>query len=126
MSNAPERVTLHRKSAELELQFGADNYRLSAEFLRVHSPSAEVQGHNPTQAVLQTGKQDVNIKRLEAVGNYAVKLVFDDGHDTGIYTWEQLHDFCRRREHFWTNYLEAIQNAGASRLPADVQVIKLM
>jgi len=126
MSKAPERITLHRKSAELELQFGAEQYRLSAEFLRVHSPSAEVQGHNPTQAVLQTGKQDVNIKRLEAVGNYAVKLVFDDGHDTGIYTWEQLYDFCQQRDRYWARYLDAMDKAGASRLPSDIQVIKLM
>ncbi|WP_049723501.1 gamma-butyrobetaine hydroxylase-like domain-containing protein [Gilvimarinus polysaccharolyticus] len=126
MSKAPDRITLHRKSAELELQFGADHYRLTAEFLRVHSPSAEVKGHGPGQAVLQTGKQEVNIKRIEAVGNYAIKLVFDDGHDTGIYTWEQLHEFCQNREHFWQSYLDAIQSAGASRLPDDIQVIKLM
>ncbi|BFM21927.1 DUF971 domain-containing protein [Gilvimarinus japonicus] len=126
MSKAPDRITQHRKSAELEFQFGAEHYRLSAEFLRVHSPSAEVKGHGPGQAVLQTGKQDVNIKRIEAVGNYAIKLVFDDGHDTGIYTWAQLYDFCQHHDRYWQDYLEALKKAGASRLPDDVQVIKLM
>lgn len=123
---APERLTLHSKSAELEIQFGTNHYRLSAEFLRVHSPSAEVKGHGPGQATLQTGKQDVNIKRIEAVGNYAVKLVFDDGHDTGIYTWDQLYEFGQHQDRYWQVYLDALEAAGASRMPDDVQIIKLI
>jgi DUF971 family protein len=126
MSNPPERITLHRKSAQLELQFGGTCYRLSAEFLRVHSPSAEVKGHGPDQAILQTGKQDIKLTRVEAVGNYAIKLVFDDGHDSGIYTWPQLYDLCQHHDRYWQQYLEAIERAGASRLPSDVQAIKLM
>lgn len=126
MSKTPERITLHRKSAELELQFDGTGYRLSAEFLRVHSPSAEVKGHGPDQAILQTGKQDVKLTRIEAVGNYAIKLVFDDGHDSGIYTWEQLYDLCQNRNQYWQQYLEAIERAGASRLPGDIQAVKII
>ena len=88
---------------------------LSAEFLRVHSPSAEVQGHTPSQAVLQVGKRDVAIVSIEPVGNYAVRLVFDDGHDSGIYSFEELQRLIQHRDQLWQHYLEKLQAAGASR-----------
>jgi DUF971 family protein len=87
----PTDILLHQRSRVLELAFAdGERFNLSCEYLRVHSPSAEVRGHGPGQGVLQTGKEHVAITAIEPVGNYAVKLVFDDGHDTGLYTWEWL------------------------------------
>ena len=128
MSNAPQAITLHRKSGRLELQFvDGEPFELSAEFLRVHSPSAEVRGHGPGQEVLQTGKRDVLITRIEAVGNYAIRLHFDDKHNSGIYSWDYLHELCHNQESLWQAYLDKLQAAGESRapLPADTQVIKI-
>jgi len=120
----PTGVQLHSRSRELELNYpGGENYRLSCEYLRVYSPSAEVQGHGPGQEVLQTGKQRVGITAIRPVGNYALQLVFDDGHDTGLYSWEYLYRLCTERERRWQGYLERLQAAGASRDP-DVQVIR--
>ena len=118
--HTPTDIRLHQRSRVLEIAF-ADNRRfeLSCEFLRVYSPSAEVRGHSPDQAVLQTGKENVNITAIEAVGNYAVKLVFDDGHDTGLYTWDYLHDLGARRDEYWQRYLEALAAAGVTRNGAD-------
>ena len=82
----PSKIQLHKQSQQLELHFGGEQFLLPAEFLRVHSPSAEVKGHGPGQAVLQYGKKDVAISKIERAGNYALKLIFDDGHDSGIYT----------------------------------------
>ena len=90
----PTEITLHQKSRVLEISFAdGKRFRLPCEFLRVYSPSAEVRGHGPGQEVLQTGKKDVEILRVEPVGSYAVQLHFSDGHDTGIYSWSLLYDY---------------------------------
>ncbi|PCJ25905.1 MAG: 1-(5-phosphoribosyl)-5-((5-phosphoribosylamino)methylideneamino)imidazole-4-carboxamide isomerase [SAR86 cluster bacterium] len=128
-SKAPTEIKLHQKSATLEL-FYADgsSYSLSAEFLRIHSPSAEVRGHGKGQEVLQTGKRQVRLLSIDTVGNYAIKLGFDDGHGSGIYSWLYLHDLCSQRESLWQNYLSKMKTANASRepLPAGTQVINIM
>jgi DUF971 family protein len=102
----PQKIQLHKKSAELALEYKDASYRLSAEFLRVHSPSAEVQGHGPDQKVVPLDKQDVNISNLEAQGNYAIKLFFDDGHDSGIYSWGYLRELAENKDQLWQTYLE--------------------
>lgn len=114
----PTAIKLHRRSRELEVSF-ADGIgrRLSAEFLRVHSPSAEVTGHGVGEGVLVTGKEDVGIERVEPVGRYAVRLVFDDGHSTGLYTWPILYELCRDHDEKWQRYLDrcaAAQEGGAA------------
>jgi DUF971 family protein len=115
----PTAITLHQKSRALEIEFSdGKRARLSCEFLRVYSPSAEVRGHGPGQDVLQTGKRDVEIVRVEPVGNYAVQLVFSDGHDTGIYSWDLLYEYGVKQESMWSSYLERLKQAGASRDPA--------
>lgn len=119
MRNAPTEIHLRRRSGLLELAYADGNrYSLSAEFLRVHSPSAEVRGHGQGQSVLQTGKRDVGFSAVEPVGAYAIKLVFTDGHSSGIYSWDYLHDLCTGQEQMWQNYLQRLQDAGASRDPA--------
>jgi DUF971 family protein len=90
-------------------------FRLPCEFLRVHSPSAEVRGHGPGQEVLQVGKKDVAISQIEPVGTYAVQLFFSDGHDTGIYSWDLLYDYGVHQQEMWAHYLQRMQDAGASR-----------
>ncbi len=127
--HAPTDIRLHRKSGILELKFDDGGiYSLPAEFLRVYSPSAEVRGHGPGQEILQTGKKDVRIENIEAVGNYAVRLHFDDDHNTGIYSWEYLRDLCLNQANLWDNYLARLKKAGARRekLPSDVQVVNIM
>ena len=112
----PAEITLHKKSRSLELGYeDGRRFQLPAEFLRVYSPSAEVRGHGPGQETLQTGKRDVEITDLEGVGNYAIKPVFSDGHDSGIYSWDLLHDLCVNQEALWADYLARLENAGASR-----------
>lgn len=115
----PTNITLHRASRTLSLEFddGAA-FDLPCEFLRVFTPSAEARGHGPGQEVLQTGKREVTIERIEPVGHYAVRLVFSDGHDTGLYSWEMLHEFGVYRDELWAAYLEKLEAAGASRDPA--------
>lgn len=128
-NRAPTDIKLHKKSATLELTYGdGSSYILSAEFLRVLSPSAEVRGHGKGQEVLQTGKRQVKLLNLEAVGNYAIKLAFDDGHDSGIYSWLYLHELCIEQQSLWDNYLMKLNAVKASRdpLPADTQVINIM
>lgn len=112
----PTDLILHRRSRELEVIFD-DGFtrRLPCEYLRVFSPSAEVRGHGPGQEVLVFGKEDVNIERIEPVGNYAVRLVFDDGHDTGLYSWEQLYALAARFEENWQSYLARLEEAGVQR-----------
>lgn len=112
----PTDITLHQKSKHLELVFddGA-HFKLPFEYLRVHSPSAEVQGHGPGQEVLQVGKRNVLITGIEPVGSYAIKLDFDDGHDSGLYTWEYLHFLGANQQALWQEYLEKLEAAGASR-----------
>ncbi len=112
----PTKIKLHRRSRILELVFDdGSRFELSCEFLRVYSPSAEVRGHGPGQEVLQTGKENVNIERIEPVGQYAVRLCFDDGHDTGLYSWDLLYDLGRRKDELWQRYLQRLAEAGASR-----------
>ncbi len=112
----PTEIILHRQSRVLEIAFAdGQRFRLPCEFLRVYSPSAEVRGHGPGQDVLQTGKRAVNIESIEPVGHYAVKLVFSDGHDSGLYSWEYLHSLGSSQEELWGRYLERLDKAGASR-----------
>ena len=112
----PVEINLHKKSRTLEIAFAdGENFEFSCEFLRVHSPSAEVQGHGPGQGVLQVGKEDVVINKIEPVGSYAVQLSFDDGHDTGIYSWETLYDLGKNRDRYWQEYLEKLEDAGHKR-----------
>ena len=115
---SPTALTLHQKSRELEICFddGVAS-RLPCEYLRVHSPSAEVRGHGPGQEVLQVGKRGVNITAIEPVGHYAVKLVFDDGHDSGLFDWDLLYDLANHQDSYWQVYLQRLQDAGASRDP---------
>ncbi len=121
----PTGIQLHSKSRQLELEYGdGESYSLSCEYLRVYSPSAEVRGHGPSQEVLQTGKLNVTITAIEPVGNYALQLVFNDGHDTGLYSWAYLYELCTQQDPWWQDYLERISVEGASRDP-DVQVLKL-
>lgn len=112
----PSEITLHRQSRVLELRYeDGSHFELPAEYLRVYSPSAEVRGHGAGQEVLQTGKRQVELVGIEPVGNYAVKLVFSDGHDSGLYSWDTLYDLGRHHSQLWANYLEALEKAGASR-----------
>jgi DUF971 family protein len=116
MAPVPESIVLHQQSRALELVYADDKrYKFSFEFLRVHSPSAEVQGHGRGQQVLQTGKREVRIEAVEPVGNYALKLVFSDGHDSGLYSWDLLHRFSQHQESMWDDYLKALRAVGASR-----------
>ncbi len=112
----PTDISLHQKSRVLELTYddGA-NYKLPCEYLRVYSPSAEVTGHGPGQDILQLNKEEVNITALEPQGNYALKLVFDDKHDTGLYTWEYLQELGSTYDEKWQNYLDRLKEAGHER-----------
>lgn len=112
----PTEITLHQQSKILEIAFddGA-RYRLPFEFLRVYSPSAEVRGHGPGQEVLQAGKQQVALLNVEPVGSYALKLTFDDGHDSGLYTWEYLRELGKYQDAMWHDYLRRMDEAGESR-----------
>lgn len=117
----PTEIKLHKVSRLLELTY--DNgavHKLSAEFLRVHSPSAEVKGHGPGQEVLQIGKQDVQIEGIEPVGSYAVKLVFSDGHDTGLFSWDYLYEIGRDHDRLWLDYLRRLREAGHTREPLQI------
>jgi DUF971 family protein len=112
-SPRPVDIKLHQASRLLEIRFDNDTEcMLSCEFLRVYSPSAEVKGHGPGQEVLQIGKEDVNIAAIEPVGNYAIKLVFSDGHDTGLYSWDYLYDLASNYEALWLEYLGKLSAAG--------------
>lgn len=125
----PADIRLHKKTAVLELTYpDGSNYRLPAELLRVYSPSAEVRGHGQGQEVLQTGKRHVKLSRIEPVGHYALKLHFDDGHNTGIYTWDYLRELAIDQQKFWDQYLQRLQAAGARREPLgmEVQVVNIM
>jgi DUF971 family protein len=118
VSNAPRvtGITMHRASHVLEVSFDTGEiFKLPFEYLRVNSPSAEVQGHAPSQRVLQQGKRDVNIVEIVPVGRYGVLLKFDDGHHTGIYSWSVLHDLGVNHAKNWGEYLAALESAGLSR-----------
>ena len=113
---SPTEIKLHQQSRLLEISFAdGKTFRLPCEFLRIHSPSAEVRGHGPGQEVLQIGKKEVTITHIEPVGNYAISLVFSDGHDTGIYSWSSLYDYGLRQDEMWQRYLQRMEEAGASR-----------
>ncbi len=116
----PTEIKLHQKSRILELAFeNGDHFELTYEFLRVFTPSAEARGHGVGQETLQIGKRDVDILRIEPVGNYAIKPVFSDGHDTGLYSWDVLHTLCVHRDELWQAYLDKLEAEGACRDPAE-------
>ncbi|MES2674320.1 MAG: DUF971 domain-containing protein [Pseudomonadota bacterium] len=125
MARIPTKIQLHRQSQQLELDFAMEKFLLPAEFLRVHSPSAEVMGHGPNQAILQIEKKEVRIQKIERAGNYALKIFFDDGHDSGIFTWNYLYEIGSQHESLWNAYLEALQQAGKSR-EKDTSIVKIM
>ena len=114
----PTEIKLHQVSRVLELAFPQGiEFRLPYEFLRVHSPSAEVRGHGPGQETLQVGKRDVTITEVEGVGHYAIRPRFSDGHDSGIFSWEYLYDLGVRQDELWQRYLARLAEDGASRDP---------
>ncbi len=119
-TKTPTEIKLHQKSRILEISFaGGERFELSYEFLRVFTPSAEARGHGPGQEVLQVGKRDVGIDHLEAIGNYAVRPVFSDGHDSGLYSWDLLHNLGVNRDQLWLAYLKRLEQAHASRDPSE-------
>ena len=118
-SPQPVEINLHQVSRVLDVAFDdGKSYSLPCEYLRVFSPSSEVRGHGPGQEVLQFGKRDVNIRAIEPVGVYAVKLAFTDGHDTGIYSWDYLYELGANQATNWKSYLARLAQAGKSRDPA--------
>ncbi|MBC8021683.1 MAG: DUF971 domain-containing protein [Burkholderiales bacterium] len=114
----PTDITLHQQTGVLDIAFDdGSRFSMPVEYLRVYSPSAEVRGHGPGQEVLQVGKRNVGIKAIEPIGMYAVKFVFSDGHDTGIYSWEYLLDLGKRKDANWKTYLARLEQAGKGRDP---------
>ena len=112
----PAKIQLNKQSRVLEITFENDEcFRLSCEYLRVYSPSAEVMGHGPGEGTLQVGKEDVNIVEIEQVGNYAVRLIYDDNHSSGIYTWDYLHELGVNKEKYWQRYLDRLEDAKYER-----------
>jgi len=115
-SPRPTDIKLHQLSRKLEIAFDdSTHFMLPCEYMRVYSPSAEVRGHGVGQEVLQTGKEEVNIVGIEPVGNYALKLSFSDGHDTGLYSWDYLYDLGIRQDELWQAYLARLTAAGIER-----------
>ncbi|MGY2183092.1 gamma-butyrobetaine hydroxylase-like domain-containing protein [Pseudomonas agarici] len=120
----PSAINLHKASKTLTLTYGpGEEYHLPAEFLRVHSPSAEVQGHG--KPILQSGKLGVGLSKIEPAGQYALKLTFDDGHDSGLFTWDYLYQLACRQDDLWADYLAELKVAGKSRDPAE-SIVRLM
>ena len=116
MENVPTEIRLRKQARCLSLAYAdGQSFDLPFEFLRVYSPSADVKGHGPGQEVLQTGKEDVAVTAIEPVGHYAVRLVFDDGHDTGLYTWKYLYELGSDYDKRWQDYLDRLQAAGYAR-----------
>lgn len=116
MTPTPTEIRLKKKSGLLVVTFDdGSEFSYSFEYLRVHSPSADVKGHGPGQEVLQTGKEQVGIIEVVPIGHYAVRLVFDDGHDTGLYTWSYLHELGSNMTANWRSYLDRLQRAGYAR-----------
>ena len=112
----PSNIVVHQQSKVLELSYeNGQTYKLPFEFLRVLSPSAEVQGHGPGQETLQTGKRDVLIANIEPVGHYALKPSFSDGHDSGLYSWDFLYFLCENQEQLWKEHLDKLAAAGLDR-----------
>lgn len=115
-SPTPTALTVHSQSRLLEIAFSDGAlFKLPFELMRVYSPSAEVQGHGPGQEVLQTGKREVGVVELEPIGNYAVKPVFSDGHESGIYSWDYLYHLGAHQDRLWEDYNQRLQAAGAVR-----------
>lgn len=125
MHDAPTRIEFHNKSQKLDIHFSNKRFEFSSEFLRVHSPSAEVKGHGPGQEVLQFGKQNVRIENIEPNGHYAIRILFDDGHDTGIFSWQYLNELGENHDEKWQSYLSKLDDAGKGRDP-DTQIIRLL
>ena len=116
----PTEIKLHQKSRRIELAFdNGQRFELSYEFLRVFTPSAVARGHGPGQETLQLGQRDVDIVSIEPVGNYAIKPLFSDGHDSGLYSWDLLYMLCLHRDELWQAYLGKVAEQGGSRDPAD-------
>lgn len=116
----PVNINLHQKSRVLEIEYEDGSvFQLPCEYLRVYSPSAEVTGHGPGQEILQLNKEEVTIESIESQGNYALKFVFDDKHDTGIFTWEYLYELGSNYEKKWQNYLDRLKEAGHERRKID-------
>jgi len=115
MNRTPTDIKLHSKSRLLEVVFDRDTFILPCEYLRVYSPSAEVQGHGPGQEVLQVGKEQVNIVAIEPVGNYAIKLIYSDAHNSGLYSWDYLYELGLERVSKWQDYLQRLQANGTHR-----------
>ena len=115
MKHLPTDIKLHSKSKLLEVIFSTESFKLPCEYLRVHSPSAEVKGHGPGQEVLQTEKEDVNIVAIEPVGNYAIRLIFSDSHNSGLFSWDYLYDLSVNRQKYWQKYLTRLNDAGITR-----------
>ena len=114
----PTELVLHQATNRLEVAFSdGRRFELPSEFLRVHSPSAEVRGHGPGEGTLQVGKRSVSITDIDPVGSYAVKLVFSDGHDTGIFSWPLLYDYGLNQDTMWARYLQRLEAANSSRDP---------
>lgn len=112
----PSEIKLHQKSRRLELIYeGGEAYSLDFEYLRVYTPSAEARGHGPGQETLQTGKRNVEIERIEPVGTYALRLVFSDGHDSGLYSWDMLYNLGKHHDELWQEYLAQLEKQGLSR-----------
>lgn len=121
-SPIPTEIKLHKTSKMLEVAFNdGARFEMSFEYLRTHSPSAEVRGHGPGQETLQVGKQFVDIERIEPVGQYAVVLEFSDQHNTGIYSWDYLYELGKNKDAYWADYLQRMAAAGASREPLSAQ-----
>ena len=114
---SPTKITYHKRSKMLELDYADGAATLPAELLRVYSPSAEVRGHSDASRVLQTGKRHVGVREIQAVGNYAIRIVFDDGHDSGIFSWPFLRDLADNQQRYWQRYLDELKERNASRLP---------
>ncbi len=116
MSPTPTEIRLRKRSRVLTVSFDdGDTFDYSFEYLRVHSPSAEVQGHGPGQETLQVGKENIVLTAVEPIGHYAVRLIFDDGHDSGLYTWQYLYELGRNLERNWQRYLDRLKEAGYPR-----------
>ena len=112
----PSEIKLHQKSRRLELTYdGGETFLLDFEYLRVYTPSAEARGHGPGQETLQTGKRNIDIERIEPVGTYALRLVFSDGHDSGLYSWDLLYNLGTHHDELWPNYLAQLEAQGLSR-----------
>jgi len=119
MNKTPTEIKLHSKSRVLEISFDDKRFMLPCEYLRVYSPSAEVKGHGPGQEVLQIGKESVNIVSIEPVGNYAVKFIYSDAHNSGIYSWDYLYELGEKRTEKWQDYLNRLADNGTSRKAQD-------